>query len=115
MREIEIETEEETFSVEVAESVFQRMKGLSFRGEGKMLFLFSRDTCARIDMMFLSKPLYLYFLNADKEVIEVQKADPWKKNPLTWRLYSPEEPYRYLLESFEELEIEEGEVFKFDL
>lgn len=115
MRKIEIEASGEAFEAEVVETVFQRMKGLSFRGEGKMLFVFSRDTRARIDMMFLSKPLYLYFLNAEKEVVEIRKAEPWTKNPLSWKLYSPSGSYRYLLESFEPLEVEEGEKFKFDL
>ena len=115
MRKLDVKTEDEVFEVKVAETLFQRMKGLSFCGEGKMLFVFSRDTKASIDMMFLSKPLYLYFLNEEKRVIDVQKAEPWTKNPLTWKLYSPDESYRYLLESFEPLEGKKGDEFKFDL
>lgn len=115
MRKVSVETEKEEFQAEVAETIFQRMKGLSFRGEGKMLFAFSRSTTASVDMMFLSKELYLYFLNAEKEVIDKQKAEPWSKNPLTWRLYSPNEDYRFLVESFSPLDVEEGETLKFDL
>lgn len=80
-----------------------------------MLFVFPRSTRAKIDMMFLSKPLYLYFMGSEKEVIDVQKAEPWNWNPNTWKLYSPGVKYRYLLESFEDLEIEEGEVIEFEI
>ena len=115
MREIEITCGENSFTAEVAETIFQRMKGLSFRGNGKMLFVFARDTAAKIDMMFLSEPLYLYFMDENRKIFEVQKAEPWTKNPRTWKLYSPERPYRYLLESFEPLDVEEGDSLKFDL
>lgn len=80
-----------------------------------MLFAFDSPTRANIDMMFLSKPLYLYFMNSKKEVIDIQKAEPWGWNPQTWRLYSPGRPYTYLLESFEPLDIEEGDELEFDL
>lgn len=99
--------------VEVAENFLRRAWGLSLRGEGKMLFKFPRPSRARIDMMLLSKPLYLYFMNSDKEVIEVQKAEPWSFNPKSWKLYSPRKPYKYLLESFEDLGVEENQKIDF--
>lgn len=107
--EVNIKTESTDFSAEVADTFLKRSWGLSFRTEGKMFFKFSNDTRANIDMMLLSEPLWLYFLNSEKEVINIQKAEPWSINPRTWRLYSPEKPYRYLIESFEKLDIEEGE------
>lgn len=113
MEKQHIEVNDEEFEAEVADTIYTRAKGLSFRTQGKMLFKFSRDTNGKIDMVFLSKPLYLYFLNSDKEVIDIQKAEPWGFNPKTWKLYSPDRPYRYLLESFEKLDVEEGDVFEF--
>ena len=80
-----------------------------------MLFAFDSPTRANIDMMFLSKPLYLYFMSSEKEVIDIQRAEPWGWNPQTWRLYSPNRPYSYLLESFDDLELEEGDEVEFDL
>lgn len=109
-----ITTAKREFTVEVADTFLKRSWGLSFRTEGKMLFKFSSDTKANIDMMLLSEPLWLYFLNAEKEVIDIQKAEPWSIDPRTWRLYSPERPYRYLIESFEELNVEEGEKIRID-
>lgn len=111
---MEIDTGDRIVEAELADTMLKRAKGLSLKEKGKMLFKFSRDTNASIDMMLLSKPLYLYFMNSDKEVIDVQKAEPWTRNPKTWRLYSPERPYRYLLESFEKLDIEEGQQLEFE-
>lgn len=112
---MEIKIGEEKFEAELADNIYKRARGLAFRKKGKMLFNFPRETRAKIDMMLLSKPLYLYFLNSEKEVINVQKAEPWSFNPKTWKLYSPERPYRYLLESFEDLGLEEGNQVEFDL
>ena len=111
---MEIDTGDKIIEAEVADTMLKRAKGLSLRESGKMLFKFSSDTNASIDMMLLSEPLYLYFMNSDREVIDVQKAEPWTRNPKTWKLYSPDRAYRYLLESFEDLDIEEGQKPEFD-
>lgn len=108
-----IDTGDKEYEVEVAETLLNRAWGLSLRKEGKMLFKFPDNVRAGIDMMMLSKPLHLYFMNEEKRVIEVQEAEPWGVNPKTWKLYRPEKPYRYLLESFKDLDIEEGDKINF--
>lgn len=113
MEKQKIQVNGEIIEAEVASNIYTRAKGLSFRTEGKMIFKFPRDTRGKIDMVFLSKPLHLYFLDSNREVMDVQKAQPWTFNPKTWRLYSPGRPYRYLLESFEELDVDEGDIFEF--
>lgn len=110
---MEIEINEEPVNVEVADNLLKRVWGLSLRKHGKMLFKFPRDTNAKIDMALLSKPLYLYFFNAEKELIHVEQASPWSWNPMTWKLYSPDKAYRYLLESFEDLDLEVGDDLEF--
>jgi hypothetical protein len=45
-------------------------------------------------------------------VIYTEKAHPWYTIPEKF-FHRPEEPYRYLLESFEELDLEEGERIDF--
>jgi uncharacterized membrane protein (UPF0127 family) len=97
---------------EVAKSVLKRSWGLSLRKKGKMLFKFSRDTGAAIDMMLMRRKLYLYFMNSEREVIHVEKAEPWYRLPEKF-FHRPEEKYRYLLESFEKLDIQEGDVLDF--
>ncbi len=115
MEKTSIKSEKEEFEVETARSFLSKSWGLSLRTKGKMLFVFNRDTRAKVDMMLLSNPLHLYFLDSDKKVIEVQKAEPWSLDPRTWKLYSPDKKYRYLLESFERLEIREGETLEFEV
>ncbi|MBC5793445.1 MAG: DUF192 domain-containing protein [Nanohaloarchaea archaeon] len=115
MRKTEVKSDREKFDVEVAESFISKSWGLSLRSSGRMLFVFNRNTGAKVDMMLLSKPLHLYFLDSEKKVIEKQKAEPWKFDPRTWKLYSPENKYRYLLESFERLEIGEGDKLEFEV
>ena len=115
MDTIEVKAGGKVFEADLADSFLSRANGLSFSSEGKMLFDFPRPTRARIDMMFLSSPLYLYFMNLDKEIIEVQKAEPWSWNPRTWSLYYPGQKYSYLLESFENLGIEEGDRVEFQI
>lgn len=110
---MKIEFKNQDFEVELADNFLKRAKGLSFRSKGKMLFKFPRDTRGKIDMVFLSEPLYLYFMNSDRKIIDIQKASPWSFDPRSWRLYSPGRPYRYLLESFEQLDLEEGDKIEF--
>lgn len=112
---VEVSTGKEKLEIEVADSILKRAWGLSRRTEGKMLFSFRRDTRARIDMMLLSKPLNLYFISSDKKVLEIQEAQPWTWDPRTWKTYSPDTSYRYLIESFEDLNIEEGQTLEFEI
>lgn len=97
---------------EVADTVLKRAIGLSFRTEGKMLFKFPGETRAPIDMMLMRKPLFLYFTNSEKEIIHVEQAEPWCNLPRKL-LHRPGEEYRYLLESFEDLGLEEGDRLEF--
>lgn len=112
---MELKIEGEVFDVELADSFLKRAWGLSLREDGKMFFKFSRPTSARIDMMLLSDPLYLYFFDSEKKVIHIERAEPWSFNPKSWSFYRPEEKYQYLLESFEELSLEEGDVINSEL
>lgn len=110
-----IRTDDREIDVEIADSMISRVRGLSLRKEGKMLFSFPRPTRAKIDMMLLSRPLNLYFMDSEGKVIDIQRAEPWSWDPRTWKLYSPDRSYSYLLESFENLGLEEGDKIDFDL
>ena len=114
MIDVSVRESETEFKAETADDFLSRARGLSFRRSGKMLFLFRTDTSARIDMMFVQEPLYLYFMNSEKEIIDIQRAQPWGIDPRSWRLYHPSRPYRYLLESFEELDVDEGDRLDFE-
>lgn len=110
-----IKTGEKVFEVKMADTFLSKFMGFRFCSEGKLLFSFSSETRALIDMMLVPEPLYLYFIDSSKQVIEVQKAEPWTWNPRTWNFYRPEKPYRYLLESFEQLDLAEGDRLEFEV
>lgn len=112
---VEVEIGGEVFEAEVADSLLEKSWGLSRRSEGRMLFVFARSRRPAIDMMLVPEALHLYFLDGEKKVVDVQYAEPWTLDPRTWRLYRPEQDSRYLLESFDDLGIEEGDRLEFDL
>lgn len=114
-REVEVELGENTFKAELADTPLARAKGLSFRSEGKMLFRFPRPGRPAIDMMFLSVPLQLVFLDQEKRVVDVQRAEPWSLDPRTWKVYRPGEKSKYLLESSEFLDVEVGDRLEFEI
>ena len=108
----QVKFKDEEIDVEVADSVLKRSLGLSLRKKGKMLFEFGREVNLPIDMMLMRDSLHLYFMNSDKEVIQVETAYPWYKLPGKY-FHRPEENYQYLLESFEPLDINEGDTLEF--
>lgn len=110
---MKIDIGEREIEAEVADSVWRRALGLSFRSKGKMLFKFPNDTRAPIDMMLMRRKLFLYFMNSEKKIIHVEEAHPWYKLPRKL-LHRPEESYRYLLESFEQLDLEKGDKVEFN-
>lgn len=115
VKKVEIESGGDKFDAEVAESILAKSIGLSFRSSGKMLFSFTGLGRPPIDMMLVPEPLNLYFLDEDKQVVDVQYAEPWGLNPRTWRIYRPEQNSKFLLESFEDLDLEEGDTLEFCL
>lgn len=115
MEKISVEVDGREFEAELADSFLEKSWGLSMRKSGKMLFVFSSPGRPPIDMMLVRKTLHLYFLDREREVVDVVKAEPWTLNPRTWRVYRPEWDSKFLLESFEDLELEEGDDVEFDL
>jgi uncharacterized membrane protein (UPF0127 family) len=112
---ISVETEEQEFEAELADTLLKKSWGLSMRRKGKMLFVFYSPGRPPIDMMLVQEPLNLYFLDSEGEIVDVQDAVPWGLDPRTWRIYHPSEDAKFLLESFEDLGLEEGDRVEFDL
>ncbi len=84
--------------VEHKSTIFQKAMGLRFRKAGRAFFSFHEPTRAAIDMALVRGPLDIAFIDKDMEIIEVHGAFPLTYHPATWRLYRPEQPYRYVLE-----------------
>jgi uncharacterized membrane protein (UPF0127 family) len=115
MSNIEIETEQQEFEAELADRLVDHFMGMRGRSQGKMFFDFRGTASGRIDMFGVKTDLYLYFIDSEKQVIDIQHAEPWTSDPRTWRFYTPGTDYRYLLESSEELGLEEGDEISFQL
>lgn len=95
-----IEFEDESVRATVAETCLDRLRGLRFKQSGAMLFRFETPTRATVDSLFLREPLELYFFDGDRRLVDTERLAPY-------RLYRPPTEYRYLLESFEPLDVPE--------
>ena len=81
MGKISVEIGEESFEATLADSFLRKFWGLSLKTSGKMLFVFNLQSRPAIDMMLVQEPLNLYFLDEEKEVVDVQHAEPWTLDP----------------------------------
>lgn len=115
MDKISVEVGDKSFEAILADSFFRKFWGLSLKTSGKMLFVFKLQSRPAIDMMLVQEPLHLYFLDEGKNVVDVTLAKPWTLDPRTWKIYRPAQEAKFLLESFEDLGLEEGDQVDFDL
>lgn len=107
--------ESKSIEAELADSILKKSWGLSRRTSGKMLFVFNFEDRPAIDMMLVSQPLHLYFLDDGKKVVDSYLAEPWGFDPRTWKLYRPDTDSSFLLESFEDLGLDKGDEVDFSL
>ena len=113
----EIYFQDQSFSVEIADTPEERSRGLMFReelGENEgMLFLYQSERPRSFWMKNTLIPLDIIFLNSDFEVINVEKADP-EPNTSDENLssYESDRPAQYVLEinqnRSEEIGLEKG-------
>ncbi len=96
-------------SAAVADSPWKRGKGLMLRKSGSMLFIFDNACEPKFWMLGMRFPIRIAFIGKDKRVVEVYHAAPWSLNPLSWKLYYPRSPIRYVLEVEAGVDIMEGD------
>lgn len=90
-------------SYELAESAWQKTKGLMFRKEMPenhgMLMTFSGKGKPGIWMMGMKFPIDIVFMDSRKEVIRVvENAQPMGFSWRSWRIFSPPVSASYVLE-----------------
>ncbi|MFB6216883.1 MAG: DUF192 domain-containing protein [Candidatus Aenigmatarchaeota archaeon] len=103
--------------VDVADSLFKKLKGLMFKnidGDSGLFLSFDREKRPGIWMPFVPQDLGLIFLDADKKVVDKKLGKRMTLNPGSWQIYKPSEPCKYVLECDpERLDvISMGEVFE---
>ena len=79
--------------MQIADTIWKRTLGLMFRKNGEMLFIFEKDVRFSVWTPFMKFPIDVFFLDKNKEVIEV------KRNLKPWRIYKPKNYYRYFFEA----------------
>ncbi len=88
-------------------SALKKTLGLMFVKKNNLLFLFQNKKKKRIAIhTFFCEPLYLYFFNEKKELVEKVYLEPF-------RIYFPKNKWKYLIESFVELNLKKGDKIKF--
>ena len=89
-------------------SFFKKMFGVMFMKKNNYLFLFENKKEKKIAIhSFFCYPLFLYFFDKEKKLIEKVKLKPF-------RIYFPKKRWKYLIESFKELDINENDRFVLD-
>ncbi len=90
-------------SYEIAESAWQRTRGLMFRGglpRGHgLLMTFQKGSKPGIWMLGMRFPIDIIFLDSGKRVTKVvENARPIGLSWRSWRIFRPEKPARFVLE-----------------
>jgi hypothetical protein len=108
--------------IELADSVGKKTKGLMFRkslakGTG-LLMAFDYERKHEIWMLGMRFPIDIIFIDSRKRIVDIKhSAKPMGKNPMTWRVYRPRRPCKYVLETTAGLANEtgtkKGDVLKF--
>lgn len=76
----------------VCNSPWSKARGLMFSSKKSLVFAFDKDKHVPLHMMFVFFPIDVYYLNANKQVIEV------KKNFKPFTFYTPKNKARFVLE-----------------
>lgn len=104
--------------VEVADTLFRRVKGLAFRrelpGDG-MLFTFPKPCRLGFWMLGMRFAIDLVFLDGEKRVLEVRRCEPISLKAGTWRVYYPQVPVDYVLETRINSGIKEGDILGWNI
>lgn len=115
MDTIKIDLGNREIEAETAGKPIAKAKGLRGRTSGKMLFSFNPPSNPGFDMVGVSEPIWIYGLKHNpggcgELVVSADKLEPWSLDPRTWKMYFPGHKCKYVLESFEELDLEKGDV-----
>lgn len=108
MKETEVRFKGSKYKAKIASTIIAHFLGMRARSEGKMVFHFPFKRRWRIDNFLVRTELYLYFLSSDKVVLDTGYL-PRGVNPFSIKFYTPERPSSVLLESSEELDLDEGD------
>ena len=85
------------------DGILKKTIGLMFMKKNNLLYLFKNKKEKKVSIhTFFCEPLYLYFFNEKKELIEKTYLKPF-------RIYFPKKKWKYLIESFVDLKLKIGD------
>ena len=98
-----------TIEAEVADDMIKRMMGLSLCDKKNMFFPMPFDDRWSLWMFAVRYPLKMIFVNKEKKVVDVLKGFPITTDPKTWKVYTPKEKCRYIIETPFEVRVKIGD------
>jgi len=109
---MKIKLKNSVVNVEIADSFFKQMVGLSFSGKKNMLFVMPYERRWRMWMFGVKFPLKIIFINKKKVVVDIKEANPITLNPKTWKVYAPKKSCKYILETPYKLKVKIEDKFR---
>ena len=83
----------------VCKSIWSQTRGLMFSRKKTLIFEFDKEINVNLHMFFVFFPINVYFLNKNKEVIEI------KENFKPFAIYKPKNKFKYIVESPKKLNV----------
>ena len=109
---MKIKLKKSFIEADIADNFWKRLIGLSFSKKKNMLFTMSYESKWPFWMFGVSYHLNIIFMNKNKEVVDIKRAEPLSLNPETWRTYIPRKPCKYVLEAPYDIKIKIGDELK---
>jgi uncharacterized membrane protein (UPF0127 family) len=107
---MKIKFKNSVIEADIADNFWKRLIGLSFSRKKNMLFKMSYEEKWPFWMFGVSYSLNLIFMNRDKEVVDIKRAEPLSLDFRTWKTYIPKTSCKYVLESPFDLKIRIGDM-----
>lgn len=105
---MKIKLKNSIIEAEVADDFWKRMIGLSFSKKKNMFFPLPYEAKWSLWMFLVRYPIKMIFIDGNKTIIDIKEAEPISLNPKTWKIYKPEKPCKYVLETPFDLKIKIG-------
>ena len=106
---MKIKLENKTIEADVADDLIERAIGLSLSEKKNMFFPMPYESRWSLWMFAVRYPIKMIFISKDKIVIDIKKGVPITTDPKTWKVYTPKETCKYILETPFDLKISVGD------
>ena len=106
---MKIKHKNSVIEADVADDFWKRMIGLSLSEKKNMFFTMPYEYKWSLWMFLVNYPLKMIFIDKNKNVVDIKEGRPISSNPDTWKIYVPQKPCKYILETPFDLKIKIGD------